>query len=281
MNSDIKNDQFKMLNLACGSKVASAGNWTNVDFSSPIGDVIEMNILKGLSFSDNSFSVVYTAQFIEHLTLDQAKKVLQEVNRVLIPGGILRIVTPDLEELASSYLESLNTLKDSASAFDVSKYNWLRIEMFDQIVRDYSGGEMKPYLAQVDDEMKKYLNERIGHSFYPRVTSNEKVKHFDTSDVFRKLRKIPKKLLNLTLSFFESRFSKIGRFRQSGEVHQYLHDTYSLSHILAASGFISISKVNPHVSAIQNWQTYELDVINGQIDGPLALYMEAQKPIGK
>ena len=108
MVKPIKNNDYRLLNLACGSKVSDTGNWIDVDFMSPIDSVIEMNILKGLNFEDNFFDVVYSAQFIEHLTLEQAVAVWNEINRVLKPGGVVRIVTPDFEELAKSYIHYLS-----------------------------------------------------------------------------------------------------------------------------------------------------------------------------
>ena len=268
---------MKLLNLACGSKVSPKGNWTNIDFSSPLIGVIETNILKGLNFSDNSFNVVYSAQFIEHLTLEQAESVLKEVNRVLKPGGVLRLVTPDLEELANSYLNALKTLKSRKSTFDINKYNWLRLEIFDQIVRDYSGGEQKPFLSNVNKQMHGYIDERIGHSFNPKINSKNKTQHFNVSDILSLLKKIPKKLLNLTSPLFETKYTKVGKFRQSGEVHRYLHDIYSISNLLSKTSFSSTSRVNPYLSEIPDWQKYELDVVGGKVDAPLSLYVEAKK----
>ena len=80
MSSKVGKSQFKLFNLACGSKVVSSGNWTNIDFSSPVSNVIEVNILKGLCFPDNSFNVVYSAQFIEHLTLEQSEKLFEKLS---------------------------------------------------------------------------------------------------------------------------------------------------------------------------------------------------------
>jgi len=97
MNEQRSNAQPYLLNLACGAKVSPVGNWANVDYSSPMENVIEMNILDGLTFPDGSFDVVYTAQFVEHLMPQEAAMVLREIRRVLKPGGVLRIVTPDME----------------------------------------------------------------------------------------------------------------------------------------------------------------------------------------
>ena len=74
-----ENKTFSLLNLACGSKISNDGDWTNVDFQSPLENVLEMNILKGLPFPENTFDAVYSAQFIEHLTLSEGKLVLENV----------------------------------------------------------------------------------------------------------------------------------------------------------------------------------------------------------
>ncbi|HEO64586.1 MAG TPA: methyltransferase domain-containing protein, partial [Spirochaetes bacterium] len=165
MNINQTPTKLRLLNLACGAKVSTVGDWINIDFSSPYKDVINMDILKGLHFPDNRFDAVYTAQFVEHLTIKEAESVLVEILRVLKPGGILRIVTPDMEELAQSYLQYLRKLKVGKDPFDEKRYDWIRIELFDQIVRDCSGGEMTTVLSQCDEQMKGYLSERIGYSF--------------------------------------------------------------------------------------------------------------------
>jgi len=108
MNEQQSKSQPYLLNLACGAKVSTVGNWANIDFSSPMENVIEMNILDGLTFPDGSFDAVYTAQFVEHLTPQETAVVLREIRRVLKPGGVLRIVTPDMEELARTYLKHLD-----------------------------------------------------------------------------------------------------------------------------------------------------------------------------
>jgi predicted SAM-dependent methyltransferase len=275
---DVKNNQIRLLNLACGSKVSSKGNWTNVDFSSPVSNVLEMDILNGLSFPNDSFDVVYTAQFIEHLTVNQAVEVLKEINRVLKPGGIVRIVTPDLAELAQSYLKSLDIVKQDDSSFNINKYDWIRLEIFDQIVRELSGGEQRIFIEQCDEPMRDYLTKRIGYTFTSFSNNKTIVRNdFKISTVIGKLKKVPAYLLRSISRLFATDTQKIGRFRQSGEVHRFLHDIYSLSLVLSKAGFSSVNQVDPYISAIDSWQTYELDVIDGVVDGPLCLYVEAIK----
>lgn len=278
MNDQQSNLQPYLLNLACGAKVSTVGNWANIDFSSPMENVIEMNILDGLAFSDGSFDAVYTAQFVEHLTPKEAAVVLREIRRVLKPGGVLRIVTPDMEELARTYLKHLERLKHSDDADEATKYDWVRLEIFDQIVRDHSGGELKEFVAHCDESMKAYLSERIGYTISSFSAPGQSGRNYASMSVLlRVLKKVPKKLVRMISDRIESKTKKIGRFRQSGEVHRYMHDVYSLSRLLKAEGFSSITRVDPYVSSIPDWGMYELDVIKGQPDGPLALYVEARK----
>jgi predicted SAM-dependent methyltransferase len=278
MNQQQAKAQPFLLNLACGSKVSFIGNWANIDYSSPMVGVIEMNILDGLTFPDRTFDAVYTAQFVEHLTQPEAVVVLKEIHRVLKPGGILRIVTPDMEELARTYLQHLDKLKEKDDPQEANKYDWIRIEIFDQIVRDQSGGEMKVFVEHCDETMKSYLSERVGYTFSSFSASKKLARSYiSSSGLLRALKKIPKKLFQMISASTQSETGKIGRFRQSGEVHRYMHDIYSLTRLLKAAEFSSIVRVDPYTSAIPDWSLYELDVVKGQPDGPYALYLEARK----
>ncbi|TVT58080.1 MAG: methyltransferase domain-containing protein [Sedimenticola thiotaurini] len=269
---------YQLLNLACGSKVSEVGNWTNVDFQSPIEGVIEMNILKEMDFPEATFDVVYSAQFIEHLTLNEGEKVLKDVARVMKPGGVIRLVTPDLEELSRTYLALLDQLKAASSVEIANRYDWVRLELFDQIVRDHSGGETLMFLAACDDATKRYIVDRIGYTattfFAPQELPQRKLTF---AHLLRKVKRIPRKLRLLAGDFFASDSMRIGRFRRSGEVHRYMHDIYSLTRLLQKAGFHTIVRVDAHNSTIQNWEKYGLDVVGGTIDGPLSLYVEAKR----
>jgi SAM-dependent methyltransferase len=53
-----------------------------------------------------SMEVVYSSHMLEHLPRTQAADFLAEARRVLRPGGVLRLVVPDLRKLVLQYLES-------------------------------------------------------------------------------------------------------------------------------------------------------------------------------
>lgn len=70
----------------------------------------EFNILYGsalrLPFEPNSVNVLYSSHMLEHLDRVEARKFLAEAMRVLAPGGIIRLVVPDLQMRARAYLET-------------------------------------------------------------------------------------------------------------------------------------------------------------------------------
>lgn len=72
------------------------------------GDVLRHNLKKGIPFPDQSVEGVYHSHLLEHLDFDVAPIFLAEVKRVLKPGGVHRIVVPDLEFETRRYLESLD-----------------------------------------------------------------------------------------------------------------------------------------------------------------------------
>lgn len=64
----------------------------------------------GLPFNNNSVDYIYSSHFLEHLFLEDAKKLLRETFRILKKGGILRIVVPDLDYIIKLF-NSNNKIK--------------------------------------------------------------------------------------------------------------------------------------------------------------------------
>jgi len=61
---------------------------------------------KRLPLEDGSIDAFYSSHMIEHLDQTDLGRVLKEARRVLCPGGIIRLVVPDLRKLAEQYIES-------------------------------------------------------------------------------------------------------------------------------------------------------------------------------
>jgi predicted SAM-dependent methyltransferase len=66
-------------------------------------DIFIHDIRKPLPFSDCSVDVVYASHVLEHLYREQAEKLILDSFRVLVPGGIVRIIVPDLRAIIQEY----------------------------------------------------------------------------------------------------------------------------------------------------------------------------------
>lgn len=89
------------MHLGCGPRLLPG--WINIDFI--LGSNVLLDLTKPIPLPDGSVDYVYSEDFIEHLTFQAGSKLLAECARVLKPGGIVRLVTPDLRALATAYLE--------------------------------------------------------------------------------------------------------------------------------------------------------------------------------
>ncbi len=65
------------------------------------------DVRKGLPLASQSVDRVYCSHVLEHLALDDCRAALRETFRVLKPGGVFRLVLPDLEAQTRAYLENV------------------------------------------------------------------------------------------------------------------------------------------------------------------------------
>jgi SAM-dependent methyltransferase len=118
-----------LLNLGCGPDAVRT-DWTDVDGSLNLlwqrrmpawlmrtlqqnrglhhwpAHVRYMDISRPLGFASGSADAIYASHVLEHLHHDDALSLLVECRRVLKPGGILRLVLPDLASMVREYLSS-------------------------------------------------------------------------------------------------------------------------------------------------------------------------------
>jgi SAM-dependent methyltransferase len=76
-------------------------------FANISGDIVVHDLRKGIPAASNSVDAVYHCHVLEHIDRDAVPDFFAEVLRVLRPGGIHRIVVPDLEAHMRLYRESL------------------------------------------------------------------------------------------------------------------------------------------------------------------------------
>jgi predicted SAM-dependent methyltransferase len=103
MSSDLSNptDAIMKLHLGCGS--INLTGWINIDLDSPGADM-HLDLRQPLPFETSTVDYVYAEHFIEHVERHDGVRLLQELLRVLKPGGVIRLVTPDLRFLCCTYL---------------------------------------------------------------------------------------------------------------------------------------------------------------------------------
>jgi len=277
--------KINYLNVGCGNKFHPA--WTNVDMASSSPHVEAYNLLHGFPYPDNQFDVVYHSQVLEHVPKDKAPAFVSECLRVLKPGGVLRVVVPDLENIAIEYLRHLKENLEQPSAMSAANYDWILLELFDQTVRNRTEGEMGDFLKQPRLPNEDYIVERIGHAGRSIIARERSQANGSAGaqhvPMMAKLKKVtPGKLAShLRVKLRDklgSEALRIGAFRLSGEIHMWMYDRYSLGRLLEQAGFINVQRVDAHNSAIPEWKAYELDVKDGAVIDPTSLFMEATKP---
>jgi len=76
------------------------------------------DIVRGLPIKDGTAKAVYASHILEHLTRADFETALRNTWRILIPGGTLRLIMPDLETGAVAYLRRLrNGMLDANDHF--------------------------------------------------------------------------------------------------------------------------------------------------------------------
>jgi len=277
---------MKYLNVGCGETFNPL--WKNLDIVSTSPMVMPHNILQSLPFLESSFEVCYSSHLIEHLTQIEAQNLINECFRVLKSGGIIRLVVPDLEAIVRNYLLYLERASEG-DAQAASNYDWMMLELYDQTVRKYIGGEMGKYLSNPAIQNKDFILSRIGYeaeSYWQKETGQIKRNSLSTKLKSKSLSLIVKKVRIYIAKFFvfliadnESvRAFEEGLFRNSGEVHRWMYDRFSLKRMLEQSGFVNIKICQAHESSIPDFNSYGLDMIDGRVRKPDSLFIEGIKP---
>jgi SAM-dependent methyltransferase len=75
------------------------------------------DIVRGLPIADGSVQGIYASHVLEHLSYADFWRALDHTFRLLRPGGIFRLVVPDLKSRAQKYLERLEMRQADANSW--------------------------------------------------------------------------------------------------------------------------------------------------------------------
>jgi SAM-dependent methyltransferase len=98
----VKFAPVKRLNWGCGEHIASG--WINSDTKAGAGVDLVCDIRKGLPLADGSIDYAVSVHALPELAYPEVVPALEELRRVLKPGGVLRLVLPDLRKAIRAYL---------------------------------------------------------------------------------------------------------------------------------------------------------------------------------
>jgi SAM-dependent methyltransferase len=268
-----------MLNIGCGDRFDPG--WTNLDVDSHFPGVLTHDARKGLPFPDGSFDVVYHSHVLEHFDAKNGAALLRECHRVLRQGGIVRVAVPDLERIAQLYLSSLENVLNGKTDWQ-GRYEWMKLEMYDQTVRERTGGAMPEFLANSSPADLEFVSERMGTEMTRILTGGNQPAAQIKVSALKRLARLPK---SAARSLFRAALGRerlsayyLGRFRQSGEIHLCMYDRYSLGQALARAGFDGPRSVAAGDSAVPGWAEFHLDIEpDGRAYKPDSLHMEATR----
>lgn len=273
-----------MINLGCGTRFHP--DWVNIDKYPVDQNVMAYDLRLGIPFPDNTFDVVYHSHILEHFSRTEGEVFLNKCFRICKPGGILRIVVPDLENIVRSYLHLLEEGLSRNPEAEVM-YDWMMLELFDQAVRTKPGGDMALYIKNASTDLQAFIRSRMGHQLVNGIRKVSLKRKYSLLPI-TKLR--CNKLLNelreyifLAMSFLL--YGKRGiiatnevLFRDSGEIHKWAYDRYSLGRVLNEVGFNDSKIFTAFESNIRGWQRFNLDSDpDGNVYKPDSLFCEAFK----
>ncbi len=256
--------QPRLLNLGCGETYSVAPEWLNIDvrrLRSAPSNMAQYQLGLGIPFADQSFDGVYHSHILEHFPREHALPFLRECLRVLRPGGVLRVVVPNLEGLLRQYASTLDEARGGKPGAE-SRLLWMQVELLDQLTRNRSGGLMGPAWQLADEETAAFIRARTGGELesIPRRPEPGPLT-------------LPEEPLRLAVPDAE--------FLASGETHRWMYDSVSLGMLLRQAGFANIRAVSHTQSALPEFsrETALDSAPDGSPRKPDSLYMEAMRPL--
>jgi predicted SAM-dependent methyltransferase len=170
--------KFCKLHLGCGGNMLS--EFDNADFFSwrKKNGIMEFDFRRPLPLLSESYIQIFTEHTLEHLMPIDANNLLKECNRILAPGGVLRLVVPDLDRYLDfadgriphdkfrryeNYCEAIWHLTQNNNHLSVWNY-----EMLEKLLRDVGFKAIKrsSYNASNCESLRVDSEGRMWESLY-------------------------------------------------------------------------------------------------------------------
>ena len=88
--------------LGCGER--RLNGWVNVDINRTVHPDVRIDLRGGFPAPAGTVARIFSEHLLEHLTLDDGRRLLDDCHAALEPGGIIRIAMPDLRYVVERYL---------------------------------------------------------------------------------------------------------------------------------------------------------------------------------
>lgn len=139
------------VNLGCGYRPVTG--WINVDRARGPEVQVVWDLTTELPFPDSSCTAIFSEHLIEHISKEDAAKLVSECYRVLQDGGVLRLSTPDAELFLRSYAGDRKFLVHAgfSQAVDTA------IDRVNYMMREYG-----QHLWSYDEELLTLMLKRAG-----------------------------------------------------------------------------------------------------------------------
>ena len=89
--------------LHLGAGPVLLDGWLNTDKYPTSSRIAYVDTTKRFPFARDTFEYVFSEHMIEHMSWQAGARMLKECHRVLVPGGIARVATPDLGKIVGLY----------------------------------------------------------------------------------------------------------------------------------------------------------------------------------
>jgi hypothetical protein len=228
------------------------------------------------------------SHLIEHLSRDEGRQLLKECHRALRAEGVIRVVVPDLEDIAKNYIAQLNAARSagpSCGQSETAAYDFAAFELLDQLVRTSPGGELSKTISGFMRNIPHIVKERLGEEFARELVGSVNRECPELSGAKRIISGLLwrcrtfVKAIAMRMPLCSSLMNRwnVAAYLQAGERHKWMYDEFSLSQLLLQCGFTSLKRQTCHSSYIMGWSSLPLDVSStGAPYKPHSIYMEAK-----